>query len=52
MSAKDPPDSSWLENVNDESNDRSVIRSDPSDVLIDADVDGENDNGANPSSEK
>ena len=30
MSANDddPPDSSWLENVSDESKDRSVIRSD------------------------
>jgi len=57
MSANDPPDSSWLENVRDESKDRSVIRSDWSDVLIDRDdvdveVDGEKDNGANLSSEK
>ena len=57
MSANDddPPDSSWLENVSDESKDRSVIRSDWSDIrmdLDDVDVEGENERGANPSSEK
>ena len=55
MSPNDPPDSSWLEKVRDESKDRSVDRSDWSEVLIERlelEVEGDRDNGANPSSLK
>ena len=55
MSPNEPPDSSWLEKVRDESNDRSVDRSDWSEVLMDRlelEVDGDRDKGAKPSSLK
>jgi len=57
MSPKDPPDSSWLENVSEESKDRSVERSDWSEVRMDLDpvedeVEGDRERGAKPSSVK
>lgn len=49
---REPPDSSWLEKVREESKDRSDWSDDRIDLDEGEDVDGERDKGANPESLK